>query len=454
MLVKKTQPIMDVCFVIDATNSMQEVIHAAHDKAQKIAHDLKSSHPKVDFKFATVCYRDPVDSRTDKHQWMDFDGDIDNLVEFYSKIVAHGGGDLPEDWVGAFFIALHKLSWRNGAKSMIWITDMNAHGRKFCGFYNHQNQENPLCKLVNEAATNQIVYFGLSIDNGADRTFEEIMKMYKLIGFDKFSYQAFSPAAQIDASVDHIEEEEDIHEEERKEEPIMNQEADAKESAPETLDIDKNKKKKPRKRLIKKSKTRESLNIGNYFRTATLRACDLALLGCYGESDYQDDFIPSPTLSKSNSAANITSKDGTDDELNVQERGINLSILSTESKGDNKKGAVIDNESIESQPIAENDNDEEIVLTDIRERDVILAEQNRNESIATKNEEADKDNIEEKNVEKLVDSITIEKPEMKNNCCNYLLLILSLIAALYVMMYRSSIKRTTIEMDPMDVGQI
>lgn len=443
MITKKlSQPIMDVCFVIDATNSMQEVIHAAHDKAQQIAFDLKTTHPRVDFKFATVCYRDPVDSRTDKHQWMDFDGEIDNLVEFYSKIVAYGGGDLPEDWVGAFFIALHKLSWRNGAKSMIWITDMNAHGRRFCGFYNHQNQENPLCKLVGESASNQIVYFGLSINNGADKTFEEIMKMYKMSGFDKFSYQAFSPTAQIDASVETIEEEEDVPEEEKKEEPVKLEQAEEKKNEPEILDVNKPKKKK--RRVAKKSRTKESKNIGNYFRSATLRACDLALLGYYGESEKPEE-IPEQAVTKSiSSEALINEKK--EEEIDIKESDFNFSVLEDEKEGKTKTlEAAID------EPAKE----EIIEIGEVTERNVSIQpeKQKKDEVIAVTEEKKEQ----EKNVnDQIEEPVAIMKQERKqiNNCCNYFLLILALIAAIYVAMYRNTIRNTTIEMDPIDLEQI
>jgi hypothetical protein len=132
--------VMDVVFLIDATGSMSDTIKAAHDRATEIAINLRAENPGVDIQFGSVCYRDPIDCPSDVHQIHNLNYDINSLATFLSGVEASGGGDGPEDWVGAYKCALHSLKWRNGAKTIIHIADAPAHGRAYCGYPNHALQ--------------------------------------------------------------------------------------------------------------------------------------------------------------------------------------------------------------------------------------------------------------------------------------------------------------------------
>ena len=130
MSIRKTKRTksMDVLFVIDATGSMAKTIQAAHEKAEDIAFDLKVWNRTALFKFGCICYRDPIDKKEDEHQVFDFDGEIENLSTFLETVEAKGGGDGPEDYVGALNNAFNNLTWRLGKKAIIWIADAPAHG--------------------------------------------------------------------------------------------------------------------------------------------------------------------------------------------------------------------------------------------------------------------------------------------------------------------------------------
>lgn len=179
---------MDVLFVIDATGSMSSAIRAATDRVTTIAAELRREHPDMDLKFGSVCYRDPVEVRSDKHEVYPF-GDIDGLHQFLKGIRASGGGgDGGEDWVGAFKLAV-ELDWRNGTRTMIWIADDYAHGKRFCGRINHEDQTELLPPLVEKIAHMNIYFQGL--DLGAERTFNEIKRIYEEAGGPKFSVSPF-----------------------------------------------------------------------------------------------------------------------------------------------------------------------------------------------------------------------------------------------------------------------
>ena len=191
---------MDVLFVIDATGSMANTIQAAHDKAEDLAFDLQISNRTALFKFGCVCYRDPVDAPADVHQVFDFDEEIENLATFLEDVKASGGGDGPEDFVGALNESFNSLSWRDGKRAIIWIADAPAHGQRYCGAPNHQEEEPKLEPLVARLGKEHYYFVGLSLNGGADRTFSEMKAIYEANGGQSFKVESFSPdkGAEID----------------------------------------------------------------------------------------------------------------------------------------------------------------------------------------------------------------------------------------------------------------
>ena len=191
---------MDVLFMIDATGSMANTIQAAHDKAEDLAFELHILNRKALFKFACICYRDPVDAPSDIHQVFDFDEEIENLATFLEDVKASGGGDGPEDYVGALNEAFNSLSWRDNSKrAIIWIADAPAHGQRYCGSSNHQEEEPKLEPLVKQLAQDRYYFVGISLNNGADRTFTEMKSIFEN-NYEKdpdkeipFRIESFSP---------------------------------------------------------------------------------------------------------------------------------------------------------------------------------------------------------------------------------------------------------------------
>ena len=182
---------MDVLFIIDATGSMVNAIQAAHDKAEDLAFELQLSNRTALFNFGCICYRDPVADKRDQTQVFEFDPEIENLANFLETVKATGwGGDGPEDYVGALNESF-KLKWRSGKKAIIWISDAPAHGERYCGKKNFQEEEPKLEPLVQRLASEQFYFVGLSINGGADRTFQEMEKIYNKASGPSFKIESF-----------------------------------------------------------------------------------------------------------------------------------------------------------------------------------------------------------------------------------------------------------------------
>jgi hypothetical protein len=184
--------VMDVVFLIDATGSMSGAIQAAHDKATEMAINLRVKNSDVDFMFGSVCYRDPIDSPPDVHQVHNLNRNIDSLVKFLSGVTATGGGDGPEDWVGAYKHALNSMSWRDGAKTIIHIADAPAHGKAYCGSDNHEKESPKLRPLIETVAKRGILISAIDLNYGASGSFIACKEIYDRAGGCKFSIEELS----------------------------------------------------------------------------------------------------------------------------------------------------------------------------------------------------------------------------------------------------------------------
>ncbi len=180
----------DVSYLIDATGSMSSYITAAKEETKNIASQLKNIYPDMKFKYGYIFYRDPIDSKSDIHEIIDLTDDINSLSEKIGKIEAMGGGDLPEDWVGAYKLANEKINWRNGNKVIIHLTDAGAHGKLFTPNDNYPEEEKKLIDEIEKCAKKKINIFGYIIQEPSRNTFEELAKIFRKKGgsFEIFDF--------------------------------------------------------------------------------------------------------------------------------------------------------------------------------------------------------------------------------------------------------------------------
>ena len=98
---------------------------------------------------------------------------------------AYGGGDGPEDWVGAYNIVLNNISWREHAsKAVIHIADAPAHGEEWGGKDKHPEQGKLLIPLIRQTANRDIFFQGILIGKYAKDSFSKIQDIYRAEGHD------------------------------------------------------------------------------------------------------------------------------------------------------------------------------------------------------------------------------------------------------------------------------
>jgi hypothetical protein len=172
----------ECCIMIDATGSMQYVINTAANQAFEMAESINKQNPNVDFRYSCVGYRDPIDSKQDIHEVLNFTSNIVELREFLSKLHAKGGGDSPEDYVGAIDL-VKTLDWtlddNKVRKVVIMIADAPPHGKDFCCYSNHDEETDKLITRISWLASKGFMINCLSVDPSADCGYEEIEKIYR-----------------------------------------------------------------------------------------------------------------------------------------------------------------------------------------------------------------------------------------------------------------------------------
>jgi hypothetical protein len=173
---------------------MANAIAAARDKASDLVFELHIRQRDANFWWGCICYRDPVDVPGERHKVFALDADVKNLSTWLGDIRATGGGDGPEDFVGAIMCALERIEWREGSKrALIWMADAPGHGRRYCGIDNHQEEEPKLEPLVQQLAREQFYFVGLSLNGGADRSFKAMKEIYDSNEGKSFIIESFTP---------------------------------------------------------------------------------------------------------------------------------------------------------------------------------------------------------------------------------------------------------------------
>jgi hypothetical protein len=183
---------LDMVFVIDATHSTNCVLSAMKDQAMDTAFNIHMFRREVDDNYGVIVYRDPVDMPTDRNEFFQLTSDREAVADFLGTVTAYGGGDDPEDWVGALRIALEQMRWRDGKKCLFWIADANAHGSDWSLELNdhHNAQGDLLAPLIEEVARRGIYFIALNIrkwgETGCEKSLARAKEIYEAAGGPSF----------------------------------------------------------------------------------------------------------------------------------------------------------------------------------------------------------------------------------------------------------------------------
>ena len=178
----KDKKIIDIVYLIDSTGSMGIEVKIASKLVINNSKKLLKNYKNNDYQFGIIFYNDPIDCESDFNDYFQLTKDIKKLKEFSDKWTLQGGGDLAEDWVGGYEIALSEIKWRNGEKIIVHITDAPGHGKKYSKGWgdDHEDEkfELQLDNIMERCAKENIKIIGIYKDESSKDCFIECKKIY------------------------------------------------------------------------------------------------------------------------------------------------------------------------------------------------------------------------------------------------------------------------------------
>ena len=176
---------LDLLFIMDITESMQDLLDETRDSIKYILDKIKRDSPGIDVRFAYEGYRDFADLKEgQKYYTIDFETDLDLFKSKLDGIKAIGGGDDAEDVAGGLNSGLN-MNWRSNARYAILIADAPAHGNQY---HNQDVQDDygsgdpnglVLEELMEKYVDNNINLCLTKIDEYTDIMFDKMIKAYR-----------------------------------------------------------------------------------------------------------------------------------------------------------------------------------------------------------------------------------------------------------------------------------
>ena len=192
---KKAQSV-DLCFVLDCTNSMGEFIHLVMDNVHEIIRALKLRFGGFSIRIGVLGYRDVHDRN--RFETLNFTDNVDEVKNFLASIKVEGGDDLAEDVNGAFQQML-KLKWESSTRVVIHIADAPCHGREFHNlehyaphlkdrdyYLNYKYKGDKSYDIIFEDFKRKMLnYIFFGVDSVTDKMFDKFQSIYKRCGEKK-----------------------------------------------------------------------------------------------------------------------------------------------------------------------------------------------------------------------------------------------------------------------------
>ena len=122
---------LDIMFIMDLTGSMGIWLNTAKKNIKKIIEEIYDNNPGSKIRISFVGYKDFLDENEErKYDYIEFTENLELVNNFLYKLDCSGGGDEPEDVVGALQKAL-SMNWESNAKYAVLVCDGPCHGKKY-----------------------------------------------------------------------------------------------------------------------------------------------------------------------------------------------------------------------------------------------------------------------------------------------------------------------------------
>jgi len=174
---------LDLMFIMDLTGSMSIWLDEAKKSIKTIIEEITENNPGSKIRVSFVGYRDfNMSDEIRKYNSKEFTENIKEMNDFISTLGCFGGGDIPEDIVGALKHALN-MKWESEAKYVILVCDAPCHGKQYHNIsYDRFSDGDPdgttLEFIMEKFRQKGITFYCLEIDSSTEKMFSIMQKVY------------------------------------------------------------------------------------------------------------------------------------------------------------------------------------------------------------------------------------------------------------------------------------
>ena len=175
--------ILYIMFIMDLTGSMSVWLEEAQNSIKNIIEEITDNNPGSKIRVSFIGYRDFLEiNETRNYENKEFTEDINEIYNFISKLSCWGGGDVPEDIVGALNEAL-KMKWESNSKYAILVCDAPCHGKQYHTIsYDRFEHGDPsgttLEDTMKQFLNKGITFYCLEIDSSTEKMFKIMKDVY------------------------------------------------------------------------------------------------------------------------------------------------------------------------------------------------------------------------------------------------------------------------------------
>ena len=174
---------LDLMFIMDLTGSMGVWLEEAQKSIKDIIEEITDNNPGSKIRISFIGYKDFKDENEERvYNSKEFTEDINEINEFISGLDCFGGGDIPEDIVGALKLALN-MKWESNAKYAILVCDAPCHGKQYHNisldkFENGDPSGTTLEEVMKQFYEKGITFYCLEIDSSTEKMFKIMKDVY------------------------------------------------------------------------------------------------------------------------------------------------------------------------------------------------------------------------------------------------------------------------------------
>ena len=174
---------LDIMFIMDLTGSMSIWLNEAKKNIKKIREEIYDNNPGSKIRISFIGYRDFIDEKEErKYDNIEFTENLEEFNNFLSKLDCSGGGDEPEDVVGALQQALN-MKWESNAKYAVLVADAPCHGKNYHNisydkFPNGDPSGVKLEDVMRQLYEKKITFYCIEINNNTKMMFNIMKNVY------------------------------------------------------------------------------------------------------------------------------------------------------------------------------------------------------------------------------------------------------------------------------------